>query len=60
MSSSFKINMNMEKEFFMPGDLVTVKHDLPNKPVMIVVKKKTTTIKSDDNKSEFFQGIICR
>lgn len=30
----------IEKVFFQPGDLVTLKQDIPNKPIMIVVKKK--------------------
>ena len=34
-----------EKIFFMPGDLVTLKQDLPNKPVMLVVKKETKTMR---------------
>jgi hypothetical protein len=51
-----------EKEYFMPGDVVTIKQPLPNKPTMVVYKKKTLAIKDDSyqNKSEFFQGIICR
>ena len=48
------------KVYFMPGDVVTLKQDIPNKPIMIVVKKKTLTIKPIDGvKSEFFQGIQC-
>ena len=27
-----------EKVYFMPGEVVTLKQDIPNKPVMIVVK----------------------
>ena len=30
-----------EKIYFMPGDIVTLKQDIPNKPQMIVVKKET-------------------
>ena len=49
-----------DKVFFLPGDRVTIKQDIPNKPTMIVVKKKTLTIKpKDGDKSEFFQGILC-
>lgn len=51
--------MEDEKIFLMPGDLVTLKQDLPNKPTMIVVKKKTMTIKGDEP-GKFLQGIICR
>ena len=35
----------IEKVFFQPGDLVTLKQDIPNKPVMIVVKKETKIFK---------------
>lgn len=55
----------IEKVFFQPGDLVTLKQDIPNKPIMIVVKKETKTFKLDtpaDGKStvEYFRGIRCR
>ena len=30
------------KTFFMPGDLVTLKQDIPHKPIMIVVKKEVS------------------
>lgn len=52
----------IEKIYFQPGDLVTLKQDIPNKPIMIVVKKETRTFKLDDGKetSEYFRGIKCR
>jgi hypothetical protein len=34
-----------EKIFFMPGDIVTLKQDIPNKPVMLVIKKETCIFK---------------
>ena len=52
-----------EKIYFMPGDVVTLKQDIPHKPVMIVVKKETMTIRSNSipNASEdYFKGIRCR
>ena len=30
---------DLEKIFFLPGDTVTLKQDLPNKPIMLVVQK---------------------
>ena len=49
------------KVYFMPGDVVTLKQDIPNKPIMIVVKKKTLTIKpKEGDTTDFFQGILCR
>lgn len=46
-----------EKVFFMPGDLVTIKQDLPNKPIMLVVKKETFIYKKED---QSLKGIRCR
>lgn len=51
--------MEDEKIFLMPGDIVTLKQNVPNKPTMIVVKKKTMTIKGEEP-GKFLQGIICR
>lgn len=54
-----------QKQFFLPGDMVTLRQDIPNKPIMLVVKKVTNTIslgKKDDIaiKKDYFQGILCR
>lgn len=50
----------MDKVYFLPGDRVQLKQDIPNKPVMIIVKKKTMTIKpKDEDKSTYFQGMLC-
>lgn len=52
---------NDDKIYFLPGDVVTLKQDLPNKPVMIVVKKETLTIKPKEGiKEEYLKGIRCR
>ncbi|MGV8961812.1 MAG: hypothetical protein ACOH2V_00255 [Candidatus Saccharimonadaceae bacterium] len=48
------------KQFFLPGDVVTIRQDIPNKPTMLVVKKVTKTIKTQTIKGDFFQGILCR
>lgn len=48
------------KQFFLPGDIVTLRQEIPNKPTMIVVKKVTKTIKTPSLKGDFFQGILCR
>ncbi len=55
------IAYNPEKVFFLPGDVVQIKQNIPNKPTMIIVGKKTKTIrpKEGDYKSDFFQGMIC-
>lgn len=48
------------KVYFLPGEVVTLKQNIPNKPTMIVVKKVTSTFKNEDVKDEFFRGILCR
>lgn len=53
------------KQFFLPGDVVTLRQEIPNKPTMLVVKKVTKTISlssKDGNapKNDYFQGIMCR
>lgn len=55
--------MEEEKIFYMPGEVVTLKQDIPNKPIMIVVKKETSTFTRKTNpndKEDFFKGIRCR
>lgn len=48
-----------DKMLFFPGDLVTLRQDLPNKPVMVVVRKESTIFR-DDNKTNSLKGIRCR
>lgn len=48
-----------DKTLFFPGDLVTLRQELPNKPVMIVVRKESTIFR-DDNKNNSLKGIRCR
>jgi hypothetical protein len=52
--------MEIDKQFFLPGDVVTIRQDLPNKPTMLVVKKVTKSIRVGDTKNDYFQGILCR
>lgn len=53
-----------DKYYFSPGDLVTLKADIPNKPVMLVVKKETSIFKHDKSKlsdrRSILIGIRCR
>lgn len=51
-----------EKVFFNPGDCVTIKHDIPNKPVMWVLEKVTRSLynKEMQEKENVFLGIKCR
>ena len=52
-----------DKQFLNPGELVTLKQDIPNKPIMIVVKKETSVFKHQkkiDDKRPILIGIKCR
>ena len=53
-----------DKQFLNPGELVTLKQDIPNKPTMIVVKKETSVFKHDskrlNDKKPILIGIRCR
>ena len=43
---------------FLPGDLVTLRQELPNKPVMIVVRKESTIFR-DEMKNNNLKGNRC-
>ena len=43
----------------MPGDIVRLKQDIPNKPTMLVIKKETTIFKHL-NPEPILRGIKCR
>lgn len=53
-----------EKIFLNPGEIVTLKQDIPNKPVMLVVKKETSVFKHDskrlNDRKPILIGIRCR
>lgn len=50
-----------EKVYFVPGDVVTLRQDIPNKPTMLVIKKETSIFKhNSDNKDNVLKGIRCR
>ena len=50
-----------DKIFFLPGDVVTLKQNIPNKPTMLVLKKETYIFKNKtDNKEPILKGIKCR
>ena len=48
------------KQYFLPGDTVTIRQNLPNKPVMIVAKKITKTFATNTTKNDYFQGFLCK
>ena len=51
--------MEDNKIYFTPGDVVTLRQEIPNKPTMIVHRIEKTIIrgKGDDNT---LKGICCR
>ena len=56
--------MSENKIFLNPGDVVTLRQDIPNKPIMLVVRKETSIFKHDkekiQNKKSILVGIRCR
>lgn len=48
-----------DKIFFRPGDIVTLKQEIPNKPTMVVIRKETTIFK-DKYQNTQLRGIRCR
>lgn len=49
-----------EKIYFLPGDIVQLKQNIPNKPIMIVVKKETSILKNRVSDDNILKGIRCR
>jgi uncharacterized protein YodC (DUF2158 family) len=50
-----------DKVFFNPGDVVILKHDISNRPRMVVMEKVTRNmISKDGEKDSLFIGIKCR
>ena len=51
-----------ENVFFNPGQVVTLKQDIPNKPIMIVVRKENYTLfkNREEDKRNTLRGIRCR
>lgn len=50
-----------EKIYFMPGDIVTVRQNIPNRPQMIVKGKETSRFNpnKDESGKDFLAGIRC-
>ena len=62
MIKSMYNELDDEKIYYNPGDLVTVKHNISNKPKMFVVEKSTRSLynKNTNEKENVFLGIKCR
>ena len=48
-----------DKIYFVPGQMVTLKQDIPNKPIMIVNRVERSIIKKDD-KNALLKGVKVR
>lgn len=50
---------NDDKVYFQAGDIVTLRQNIPNKPIMYVIKKETSMFKHQ-KKDNVLKGIRCR
>lgn len=51
------------KQFFLPGDSVTLRQEIKNKPEMYVVRKSTkfkTLPSLNHDQMKMFEGLVCR
>lgn len=48
-----------EKIFFQPGDMVQMKQDIPNKPIMVVYRIERSIMKNNEGK-DYLRGVKCR
>lgn len=59
-----EMSYDEDKVYFNAGDIVQLKQDIPNKPIMIVIKKETSLFKHDykdlGEKKPLLKGIRCR
>lgn len=55
---NINIQSSQEKMFFSPGNMCTLKHDIPNKPIMIVQRIERNIMKSNDH--NLLRGVRCR
>lgn len=52
------MDVNVEKTFFVAGDVVEVRHDIENKPKMFITEKITKSFKDKDgNVENIFVGL---
>ena len=49
-----------DKIYFLPGDVVSLKQSISNKPIIIVVKKETSLLKNKISEDNILKGIRCR
>lgn len=51
--------INDEKVYFTPGQVVTLRQKIPNKPIM-VVHKVERSLMHDENDKTILRGVKCR
>lgn len=49
-----------DKIYFNAGDVVQLKQDIPNKPIMVVVRKETSLFRNKEDRRSILKGIRCR
>lgn len=52
-------NLEGDKIFFSPGDMVEMKQGIPNKPKMVVMKIERSLIRKE-NTNPYLRGVRCR
>lgn len=52
-------NILEEKIFFSPGDVVSLKQDIPNKPKMVVYRVERSIMRNKDGR-DVLKGVRCR
>lgn len=48
-----------EKIYFQPGNICCMKQDIPNKPIMVVVRIERSILRNDNGK-DYLRGVRCR
>lgn len=51
--------INDEKTYFAPGQLVKLRQEIPNSPIMLVYKVERNIIRNKD-RNDLLRGIKCR
>ena len=49
-----------DKVYFAPGQKVTLRQDIPNKPIMIVYRVERSIIRNSENRDNLLKGIKVR
>lgn len=57
-----KVKDTLEKIYYQPGDIVTIRHNIPNKPIMVVKSKSqfvNAKYNGEKNPAPHFHGMVC-